>query len=264
MKSRALRLFAVLLLSASAFAASPECKKVPPPPPPPVQPKPPAPTPPPAPAPVTNTNTNTNTNTATSSASSNQSQGQQQSQSATASGGSASNGNQSMSSNYQQVRQAPPAYAPTVLPTANCLGGYSAGGSAPVGGISFGGSKVDKECRMQALANEFLAMGNFEAAAKVLCATKSAKEAKLTIEDCRLAVAPAPVVVERLAPAPLPQVTVVQQPTPAPTPVVSTPVTKPAVKKAAHRKPCSEPTAQQLLKLSKQLRDEEARQRLEK
>ena len=60
----------------------------------------------------------------------------------------------------------------------------SAGASGPVGGLSFGSSKVDKECRSMALANEFIGMGNYEAAAKVLCSLKSAKAAGLTMDDC--------------------------------------------------------------------------------
>jgi hypothetical protein len=65
----------------------------------------------------------------------------------------------------------------------------------------FGKTTKDKECNYVRLANEFIAMGNFEAAAKMLCATKSAKEAGLTIEDCRLTVKPVPIA-QVVAPAP--------------------------------------------------------------
>ena len=209
--------------------------------------------PPPSPPPVTttgNVNTNTNNLSSTSTASSNQTQGQQQGQTQTATGGnaSASNGGQSNSQavNQNQVRQAPAISGGLILPTANCLGSVTGGASAPVGGVMFGGSKVDKECRMQALANEFIGMGNYEAAAKVLCATKSAKEAKLTMDDCRLVAkpesTPAPVV-ESVPQVVVPSVTVpvtIVNPAPAPIKVIESPVVadekKPIVKKRAARR----------------------------
>ena len=84
------------------------------------------------------------------------------------------------------------------MPTASCLGAVQGGASAPVGSIMFGKSTKDKECSLIRLANEFIGMGNFDAAAKVLCATKSAKEAKLTIDECRLTVKPQSVVSQNI------------------------------------------------------------------
>ena len=93
-----------------------------------------------------------------------------------------------------------------------------------------------------ALANEFIGMGNYEAAAKVLCSLKSAKAAGLTMDDCRRQV-PAPVV--QVIPAPIVEVVVLRE---VPTiPVVALaplPLSSPVVvkKKVVHkRKPCPTP-----------------------
>lgn len=154
-----------------------------------------------------------------------QSQKQSQSQSNTSNntndntsqGGSVSNVGNSVTN---IPRQAPPAYAPTVLPT-NCLGSLSAGASAPIGGLSIGGTKRDRNCESIVLANMFAQLRNFTAAAKVLCSTDAAKKAKLTLEDCLLLEANVAVQVrEGIAPVtvPLPVAQVpiaVMQPTPA-------------------------------------------------
>ncbi len=185
-------IFVTLLLScALSFGQVKNCPK---PVPPPV---------PPTPTPVaTNSNVNTNTNTnnvsasAGATASSNQSQSQTQSAASSATGGNAtaSNGPQSNSQtvNQNQERQAPALSGGFIVPTASCLGSAQGGVSAPMGGVTFGKSTKDKECNFVRLANEFIAMGNFNAAAKMLCATKSAKEAKLTLDDCLLTVKPTP------------------------------------------------------------------------
>ena len=191
-------IFVTLLLScALSFGQVKNCPK-------------PVPPPPPPPTPVaTNSNVNTNTNSSASSsvasASSNQSQSQTQSTASSATGGNAtaSNGPQSNSQtvNQNQERQAPALSGGFIVPTASCLGSAQGGVSAPMGGVMFGKSTKDKECNFVRLANEFIAMGNFNAAAKMLCATKSAKEAKLTLDDCLLTVKPVPTP----APAPVSQ-----------------------------------------------------------
>jgi hypothetical protein len=86
---------------------------------------------------------------------------------------------------YQQVRQAPSAYAPDSLPSAPCRVSGSAGASSPFGGVSLGGSKLDKECDRRETARAFALLGNKLAAAKILCNTKAAKEAQLTWDECQ-------------------------------------------------------------------------------
>lgn len=234
------RLAVVLLaLISTCWANSaPSCTKKPPVPP----------TPPPSPVTKTISVTNTSTSSSSSNSSSNSASNSSSnatggSASSTANGGnaSASNGGQSNSqtsvTNQNQVRQAPTVEAPVILPTANCLGGMSAGASGPGGGLSFGSSKVDKECRSIALANEFLGMGNYETAAKVLCSTKSAKAAGLTMDDCRHQV-PAPVV--QVIPAPIVEVAVVREVPvlPAVTPLPPAPLVVAKKRVVRKRKPC--------------------------
>jgi hypothetical protein len=186
---------------------------------------------------TTNTNTNTNTNSSSSNATGG----------AGGNGGNASNGPQSQSSTYNEniPRQTAMAYAPDVFSTANCFKGFSGGASSPVAGISFGAGKIDGDCNLLRIAHEFIVNGNVRAAAKLMCATKAAKNAGLTADDCT-AFIPAPIQVTTEAkaepPAPIivpsPQVTVnvppaVVQNVPVTIPqLVSRPVT---VKK---RKPC--------------------------
>ncbi|MBZ5695975.1 MAG: hypothetical protein LAN36_11530 [Acidobacteriia bacterium] len=144
-----------------------------------------------------NTNNNSNSSSSTSNSSANQSQDQSQSQdqkqsqtatggNATANGGSATatNGGQSNSqtSTYvsNQVRQAPPAFAPEAIPTSPCRIAGSIGASSPVGGISLGGSKIDNECDKRQTAQALANIGATQAACKVLLNTKAAKEAHVT------------------------------------------------------------------------------------
>jgi hypothetical protein len=210
-------LCSLALTCALAFAqVKPACKK----------PTPPVP-PPPTPVTGTNTNTNTNINTNTQTQSQNQSQSQtanggSASSTSSATGGNATGGNVSIVDKYE--RQAPSiGLGGFIVPTFGCGGSVQAGASAPIGSLMFGKSTQDKECNFVRLANEFIAMGNFEAAAKMLCATKSAKEAKLTLDDCRLTVKPVP------APAlPIPDVHDMSnfpEPVPAPAITVNIPLT---------------------------------------
>jgi hypothetical protein len=109
-----------------------------------------------------------------------------------------------------------------------------------VGGLSFGKSTVDKECRSIVLANEFIAMGNYDTAAKVLCSTKSVKAAGLTIDDCRRQIPVPPVIVREVAPAPIVEVVVVRESPVLPV-VALAPPAPPVVakKRIVHkRKPC--------------------------
>jgi hypothetical protein len=98
-----------------------------------------------------------------------------------AEGGSAtaSNGGQqnSQSTSYvnEQVHQAPTVIAPDAYPSAPCRVSTSIGGSAPLGGLSFGSSKLDDQCDKRETARSFALIGDKEAARQILCTTKAAK-----------------------------------------------------------------------------------------
>jgi hypothetical protein len=142
-------------------------------------------------------------------------------------GGSATGGNAvsganldlSINSNYRQIRQAPTAIAPDAFPSAPCRVAGGIGVSSPFGGLSLGGSKLDKDCDARETARFFALINNRTAAAKILCNTKAAKKAKLSLEQCLgfdMAVAIAPPAQTLLA-APLsvnlpaPQVTILRE-----------------------------------------------------
>jgi hypothetical protein len=110
------------------------------------------------------------------------------SSSATLTGSTATNGGQANTQTtvYKQVQQAPFAYSPDAIPSAPCRVGGSAGVSAPIGGVSLGGSKLDTECDLRETARAFSLIGNRAAAAKILCQTKAAKKAHLTDADCQV------------------------------------------------------------------------------
>ena len=199
-----------------------------------------------------NKNTLSNTNTLSNSQS--QSQGQKQSQTQA---NSSVNSNQSAGGSVSDTgnsstvvqRSAPMAYAPTIFPS-GCNGSISGGASAPFGGISIGGTKQDHHCQAMQTAAMFLSQGNLEAATRILCRTWAARDAKLTLDECRLiakAQLPVPVVVPSIPvavpvinPAPI-QVTVNVPPTPAPIIIHETMTVvgpKLSAKRKAVHKPC--------------------------
>jgi hypothetical protein len=106
------------------------------------------------------------------------------------------------------------AVTPTLIPTAPCLGSIGGAAQSVPGGISFGASRVDKGCDARQTAMMFaVALHNPEAAARILCVTRAAKAAKLTLAQCLVMVAPAPiVVVAPPAPAPVPVIAPVAVP----------------------------------------------------
>ena len=174
--------------------------------------------------PITNTLANTNN----LSNSQNQKQGQTQSQS-----NASTNNNQSTGGSVSDVgnsstvvqRSAPMAYAPTIFPS-GCNGSISGGASAPLGGISLGGTKQDHHCQQMQTAAMFLSQGNLEAATLILCRTWAARDAKLTLDQCRLiakAQSPVPVVSTVVpvvsTPAPV-KVEIINNIPPAPTPII--------------------------------------------
>jgi len=181
-------------------------------------------------------------------------QGQKQSQSQS---NSSTNANQSAGGSVENVgneqtivqRSAPIAYAPTIFPS-GCNGSISGGASAPFGGISIGGTKQDHHCQAMQTAAMFLSQGNLEAATRILCRTWAARDAKLTLDECRLiakaqlpvpVVAPSvPVAIPVTNPAPI-QVTVNVPPTPAPIIIHETMTVvgpKLSAKRKAVHKPC--------------------------
>lgn len=156
--------------------------------------KPPKPTPPPSPKPgpdpVTVTTTNTNTNTNNNQQSQQQQQQQSQTQSAnassTASASNNGNGNGNGSNNTTVNNQAAKipvstAYAPPVFPTANCFKGMGAGvQTGPFGG-SFGGGKIDENCRALETARNAPNRLTF---CKIYVKLKDSKAAGVTLGDC--------------------------------------------------------------------------------
>jgi hypothetical protein len=155
--------------------------------------------------------------TSSSSAKQNQGQvqGQQQSQSANNDGNK-----QATTINQNQVRQAPTAYAPDAFPSAPCRVSGSAGVSAPIGGISFGGSKLDTECDKRETARAFALIGQTDSACQILLTTRAAKAAGIT--SC---VRPEPVVVAAPVVSEVPPTPVAAPEAPAPPAIVVIPVT---------------------------------------
>jgi outer membrane protein OmpA-like peptidoglycan-associated protein len=181
--------------------AKANCKKPPKPTPPP---PPPAPKPDPVTVTTTNTNTNSNTNSNTNTNTNTQSQQQQQQQSQTANGGNASssasnngNGSNNNTTNYQAAKNpVSTAYAPPVIPTANCFKGFGGGVQTMPVGVSLGGGKIDPNCRALETARNAPNRVTF---CKIYITLKDSKAAGVTMEDC-MGIDPqpaAPVVEER-------------------------------------------------------------------
>ena len=192
---------------------------------------------------VKNTNTLTNTQ--------GQKQGQTQSNSSVNSNQS-SGGSVSDVGNSQTTVEAPKipvntAVAPPVFSTTNCFKGFSAGGQTAVGGLSFGGGGIDKNCAAERIAQDYFAMGNRLAACKVITSTKASKDAGVTLADCMNV--PVPVVrtvvpvVSAPIPAPVP-VQITNNIPPAPAPIIlheemTVTAPRPQAKKRVVHKPCS-------------------------
>jgi hypothetical protein len=151
--------------------------------------------------PVTNSNSNSNTNNNTLSQTQGQKQGQSQSNSSSNNNASSATnaGNDSSYSNNETTTIKPEsasAITPTLIPTAPCLGSIGGAAQSVPGGISFGVSKVDKGCDSRQAALLFaVSLHNPEAAARIMCVTRAAKAAKLTLAQCLAIVAPTPIFV---------------------------------------------------------------------
>ena len=192
---------------------------------------------------VKNTNTLTNTQ--------GQKQGQTQSNSSVNSNQS-SGGSVSDVGNSQTTVEAPKipvntAVAPPVFSTTNCFKGFSAGGQTAVGGLSFGGGGIDKNCAAERVAQDYFAMGNRLAACKVITSTKASKDAGVTLADCMNVPVPVVRTVVPVVSAPIPAPVTVQITNnipPAPAPIIlheemTVTAPRPQVKKRVVHRPCS-------------------------
>ena len=161
-------------------------------------------------------------------------------------GGSASNIGNSVTNVAAPEIPANTAVAPPVFSTANCFKGMSVAGQAGIGGISFGGGKIDSNCAAERIAQDYFAMGNRLAACKVITSTKASKDAGVTMADCMNV--PVPVVrtvvpiVSTPAPAPI-KVEITNNIPPAPAPIIlheemTVTAPRPQAKKRATHKPC--------------------------
>jgi len=162
-------------------------------------------------------------------------------------GGSASNIGNSVTNVAAPEIPANTAVAPPVFSTANCFKGMSVAGQAGIGGISFGGGKIDSNCAAERIAQDYFAMGNRLAACKVITSTKASKDAGVTLADCMNV--PVPVVrtvvpvVSAPIPAPVP-VQITNNIPPAPAPIIlheemTVTAPRPQAKKRVVHKPCS-------------------------
>ncbi len=93
--------------------------------------------------------------------------------------GAFSGGNtfQGGSTSYKEQKQAHAVFAPSIAPTAPCMGGTSAGGSGTGFGLSFGTSWTDDECNTRETSRLFHSMGMAVDALAVLCSSAYASAA---------------------------------------------------------------------------------------
>lgn len=150
-----------------------------------------------------------------------QKQGQSQSSSSDNSGGNSSN---SYSSNTNVEASKIPvatAFAPTTIPTVSCFKGFGAGVQTMAVGGSFGGGKIDENCRALQTA---LHAPNRLTYCKLYINLQDSKKAHITMEDCMANEPREAEVVLPPAPAPQPQIVVVPMQTPAPVPQTVLPV----------------------------------------
>ena len=140
------------------------------------------------------------------------------------------------------------AVAPPVFSTTNCFKGFSAGGQTAVGGLSFGGGGIDKNCSALITAQDYFAMGNRLAACKVITSTKASKDAGVTMADCMNVPVPVVRTVVPVVSAPIPAPPVTVQITnnipPAPAPIIlheemTVTAPRPQAKKRVVHRPCS-------------------------
>lgn len=78
---------------------------------------------------------------------------------------------------FRGVRQAPGALAVGTNTTQPCSGEWHLGGSSPVGGLSFGKSRTNRDCVFAELAADELARGNLQASIQLRCKISYYREA---------------------------------------------------------------------------------------
>lgn len=103
---------------------------------------------------------------------------------------SASSGGNTLSTTYKQVKQAVAASASAGNATSACVKDLRAGLGSVFGGISIGGSKADKDCRLEQAADKELARGNVVASVRLRC--KISFYADTLGEDCMALLEQAP------------------------------------------------------------------------
>lgn len=93
--------------------------------------------------------------------------------------GAYSGGNnfQGGSTSYREERQVPIVIAPSINPTASCMGSTSAGGAGSTFGLSFGTSWTDDDCNFRVTAEMLHGWGLKDDALAVLCSSKYAQPA---------------------------------------------------------------------------------------
>jgi len=79
--------------------------------------------------------------------------------------------------NYDYERSLPQAYAPSMSPSANCMGVVSGGATGLTFGASFGKSYLDEGCQLRETSRTLMALGEKAAAVKVMCANADAAKA---------------------------------------------------------------------------------------
>lgn len=103
----------------------------------------------------------------------------QSSAQAGAAAGAISGGNtfQGGSTSYKEERQVPVVIAPSINPTASCMGSSSAGAAGSTFGLSLGSSWTDDDCNYRVTADMMHGWGLKADALAVLCSSKFAQPA---------------------------------------------------------------------------------------
>jgi len=155
---------------------------------------------------------------------------------ATASGNGVGNGNNSNNSTTTVKEAAAGAYAPPAFSANPCFKGFSGGASSTVGGISFGGGKIDQNCAELEAARQ---APNLLAFCTQYIRVKYVKEAGVTLEMC---MQPKAIALPALPPvavavAPVQPIVVNVQPVVVPAPVVNVIAPAPAPSIVVHATP---------------------------
>lgn len=131
-------------------------------------------------------NENTNLSSNKNSNKQGQSQGQDQGQSQSSDNSNSGNNTTVDSHNVIQAPKIPvsSAFAPNAFPTANCAMAYSGAGQGMLAGAAGAFTRIDKTCQQLEVARSFALYDARAAYCKVMTATKWAKKAGVTMDDC--------------------------------------------------------------------------------